>query len=58
MRSHPRPSNNGDQDGDIRKRARAKFDNIQAEHEPQPLEEAAQDDLKSILQKAEDQLGM
>jgi len=55
--THPRPSNNGSQDGDIRQRARAKFDKILAEHEPPPLEEAAQYEIKSILRKAEEQIG-
>jgi trimethylamine:corrinoid methyltransferase-like protein len=55
--THPRPSANGSQNGDIRKRARAKFDKILAEHEPQPLEEAAIYEINSILMKAEAQLG-
>jgi hypothetical protein len=55
--THPRPSANGSQNGDIKKRAQAKFDKILAEHEPQPLEEAAIYEINSILMKAEAQSG-
>lgn len=55
--THPRPSANGSQNGDIKVRARAKFDKIFAEHEHQPLEEAAKYEINSILMKAEVQLG-
>ncbi len=55
--THPRLAIDGTQEVDIRKRARAKFDKILAEHEPQPLEEAAKDEINLILKKAEGQLG-
>jgi trimethylamine--corrinoid protein Co-methyltransferase len=55
--THPRVTTDGTQTGDIRKRAREKFDTILAEHEPQPLEEAAKDEINKILSKAEGQLG-
>ena len=54
--THPRPSPNGDSEVDIRKRARAKFDQILLEHEPQPLEEAVQHEIDLILRKAEEQI--
>jgi trimethylamine--corrinoid protein Co-methyltransferase len=53
--THPRQSTNGNSDLDLR--ARAKFDCILAEHEPQPLEEAAKYEINSILSNAEAQLG-
>jgi trimethylamine--corrinoid protein Co-methyltransferase len=46
----PRPS------PDIRQRARAELDRILAEHQPQPLEEAAQAELRAILDAAEREL--
>jgi trimethylamine--corrinoid protein Co-methyltransferase len=55
--THPRLVADGTPEVDIRKRARAKFDKILAEHEPQPLEEAAKDEINLILKKAEEQLG-
>jgi trimethylamine:corrinoid methyltransferase-like protein len=55
--THPRPSANGSQNGEIKVRARTKFYKILAEHEPQPLEEAAIYEINSILMKAEAQLG-
>jgi len=55
--THPRPSTNGNLDGDIRQRARAKFDKILATHEPQPLEEASIYEINSILSIAEQQFG-
>jgi trimethylamine--corrinoid protein Co-methyltransferase len=55
--THPRLAIDGTQEVDIRKRARAKFDKILAEHEPHPLEEAAKDEINLILKKAEGQLG-
>ena len=39
--SHPRPAPGGEPAEDIRRRARAKFDRILAEHEPEPLDAAA-----------------
>ena len=55
--THPCMSPLGEQEGDIRKRARAKFDQILAEHEPQPLEEAVHYEIDIILKKAEEELG-
>ena len=55
--THPRLVTDGTPEVNIRKRARAKFDKILAEHEPQPLEEAAKDEINLILKKAEEQLG-
>ena len=54
--THPRQAPDGDLERDIRKRARAKFDQILAEHKPQPLEEAVQYEIDIILKKAEDEL--
>jgi trimethylamine--corrinoid protein Co-methyltransferase len=55
--THPRAAEFESTNGDIRARARAKFDKILAEHKPIPLEEAATEEIKSILSKAEEQLG-
>jgi trimethylamine--corrinoid protein Co-methyltransferase len=55
--SHPRPSLDGEPLPDIRWRARAEFDRILAEHQPQPLEEAAQAELRAILDAAARELG-
>jgi len=55
--THPRPSKDGEPLPDVRKRARAKLDKILAEHEPEPLEEAAQVELRAILDAAERELG-
>ncbi len=41
---------------DIRQRARADFDGILAEHEPEPIERAAQAELRAILAAAEQEL--
>jgi trimethylamine:corrinoid methyltransferase-like protein len=38
---------------DIRQRAREKLDKILAEHQPEPLEQAAQSELLAILEAAE-----
>jgi trimethylamine--corrinoid protein Co-methyltransferase len=54
--THPRPSP-GDPTPDIRKRARAVFDRILAEHEPEPLEREVQDELRRILDAAEQEIG-
>jgi len=54
--THPRLAPDGELEGDIRKRAKVKFDKILAEHEPQPLEEAVQYEIDIILKKAEDEL--
>jgi trimethylamine--corrinoid protein Co-methyltransferase len=55
--THPRPSKSGEPLPDVRKRARAKLDRILAEHEPEPLEEAVQAELRVILDAAERELG-
>jgi trimethylamine--corrinoid protein Co-methyltransferase len=47
--THPRPPRAGEPLGDVRKRARAKLDRVLTEHEPEPLEEAAQAELRVIL---------
>jgi trimethylamine--corrinoid protein Co-methyltransferase len=50
--THPRPSLSGEPAPDIRQRARAELDRILAEHQPEPLEEAAQVELRAILDTA------
>lgn len=55
--THPRPPRAGEPLGDVRKRARANLDRVLAEHEPEPLEEAAQAELQAILDAAERELG-
>jgi len=56
--THPRLSQGGKPSSDIRKRARAKFDRILAEHKPEPLKETVQVELRAILQAAEQESGM
>jgi trimethylamine--corrinoid protein Co-methyltransferase len=51
--THPQPPRAGGPLGDVRKRARAKLDRVLAEHEPEPLEEAVQAELRAILDAAE-----
>jgi trimethylamine--corrinoid protein Co-methyltransferase len=53
----PRPSIDGTPSPDIRRRARAEFDRILSEHEPVPLEDAAQIELRAIMDAAERELG-
>jgi len=55
--THPRSPKDGEPLPDVRKRARAKLDKILVEHEPEPLEEAAQAELRAILDVAERELG-
>jgi trimethylamine--corrinoid protein Co-methyltransferase len=55
--SHPRPSLEGKPLPDIRQRARAEFDRILAEHEPQSLDKAAQAELQAILDAAAREIG-
>jgi hypothetical protein len=55
--THPRQNQDPGTNGDIRKRARAKFDSILAKHKPQPLAEAQTREINSILEKAEQQIG-
>ena len=50
--TRPRPSLDGKPLPDIRQRARAELDRILAEHQPEPLEEAAQAELQAILDAA------
>jgi trimethylamine--corrinoid protein Co-methyltransferase len=56
--THPRPSMDGSPLPDIRQRARARVDQILAEHKPEPLDAAVQAELKAILDAAERELGM
>ncbi len=56
--THPRLSQGGKPSSDIRKRARAKFDRILAEHKPEPLKETVQVELRAILKAAEQESGM
>jgi trimethylamine--corrinoid protein Co-methyltransferase len=51
--SHPRFGLGDQASPDIRQRARAKLDKILAEHQPEPLERAAQTELRAILASAE-----
>lgn len=55
--TQPRPAKDGAPPPDIRQRARAEFDRILAEHEPEPLQKGAQAELQAILDAAERQLG-
>jgi len=55
--TRPRPPLDGKPLPDIRQRARAEFDRILAEHEPEPLEEAAQAELRAILDAAAREIG-
>jgi trimethylamine--corrinoid protein Co-methyltransferase len=55
--TQPRPSMDGAPLPSIRQRARAEFDRILREHVPEPLEEAAQCELRAILVAAERELG-
>ena len=55
--THPRPSLDGQPLPDIRQRARAELNRILAEHQPEPLEEAAQAELQAILDAAARELG-
>lgn len=55
--THPRPSVSDEPVPDIRQRARAKVNRILAEHQPEPLEDAVQIELQSILSAAERELG-
>ncbi len=50
--THPRPPVDGTPLPDIRRRAQAEFARILAEHEPAPLETAAQVELRAILAAA------
>jgi trimethylamine--corrinoid protein Co-methyltransferase len=56
--THPRAAWGGEPLPDVRERARAKFDKILAEHEPEPLEEATQAELRAIMDAAERELSI
>ena len=51
--SHPRALLGDQPTPDIRQRSRAKLDKILAEHKPKPLEQAAQVELRTILDAAQ-----
>jgi trimethylamine--corrinoid protein Co-methyltransferase len=51
--THPRTSANSPQPTDIRQRAKNKLEWILAEHQPEPLEDDVQHELRSILGAAE-----
>ncbi|UCC86097.1 MAG: trimethylamine methyltransferase family protein [Anaerolineales bacterium] len=55
--THPRQPLDGTPMPGIQPRAKAKLDSILAEHQPQPLEEAAQAELRTILEAAAQELG-
>lgn len=55
--TRPRPPLDGKALPDIRQRARTEFDRILAEHEPEPLEEAAQAELRAIMDAAAREFG-
>ena len=54
--SHPRALMGDQPSPDIRQRSRAKLDKILAEHQPEPLEQAAQVELRNILDAAQREL--
>jgi trimethylamine--corrinoid protein Co-methyltransferase len=54
--SHPRPAPAGPPAGDARQRARAELNRILAEHEPEPLDGAVQEELRSILEASQREL--
>jgi trimethylamine--corrinoid protein Co-methyltransferase len=56
--THPRSLLGDKPSPDIRQHARAKLDKILAEHQPVPLEQAAQDELRAILAAAERELAV
>lgn len=55
--THPRPSLDSKPLPDIQQRARAELDRILAEHQLEPLAEAAQAELQVILDAAAQELG-
>ena len=55
--THPRISTDEPPPTDIRQRAKEKLEWILAEHQPVPLEEDVQDELRSILAVAEREIG-
>jgi trimethylamine--corrinoid protein Co-methyltransferase len=56
--TYPRPSLDREPSPDIRRRARAKFDRILAEHQPQPLDDAVRAELQAILDVAAQELNI
>jgi trimethylamine--corrinoid protein Co-methyltransferase len=56
--SHPRPSLDGKPIPEIRERARAQVDRILAEHQPEPLEEGVQGELRDLLDAAAREFGV
>ncbi|MGB3903456.1 MAG: trimethylamine methyltransferase family protein [Anaerolineae bacterium] len=54
--THPRPSLEDKPAGDVRRRARARLDRILAEHQPEPLDDAARSELRAILDAAAQEL--
>jgi trimethylamine--corrinoid protein Co-methyltransferase len=50
--THPRPRMDGSSQEDVIARARAKFDQILSEHQPEPLEDEKQKELTEILDAA------
>jgi trimethylamine--corrinoid protein Co-methyltransferase len=55
--THPLPPADDTPIPDIRERARARFDAILSEHQPEPLDPAAQRELQAILAAAEKEIG-
>ncbi|MGW8224599.1 MAG: trimethylamine methyltransferase family protein [Anaerolineales bacterium] len=55
--THPRQYQGEENTQEIQMRARVKLDQILSEHEPLPLEKAAQNEINLILQTAEQQFG-
>ena len=56
--THPPPSNEHAPAEDIRHRARRRLDEILGEHQPEPLDEAVQAELRAILDAAARELGV
>lgn len=54
--SHPRKQQDGSALLDLPHRAKAKLDRILAEHQAQPLEEAVQDEIMTLLEAAKQEL--
>ena len=56
--THPGPSFDGKPVPEIRDRAKQKLEKILSEHQPPPLDENIQSELKVILEAAEREIGM
>jgi trimethylamine--corrinoid protein Co-methyltransferase len=54
--THPRPAPGGEPSPGLRGRARATLNRILKDHEPEPLDDAVQEELRSILEAAEREL--